>query len=122
MEDKAHYQIYANIVTLIHFLWTFLVFGGVFYLVLHHSYAVIQIIVLTTTLLVSVPFRNICPLTLLEEKLRQKLNPAYKNQGSFMTTYINKIFKTNFSVKEINITIAVLYILSYSFAAFVLIR
>lgn len=122
MENRIRYNVYANIVTLIHFLWTFLVFGGALYLLFHHSYAVIQIIVLTITLFSSIPFGNACPLTLLEERLRQKLNPTYKNQGSFMTTYINKMLKTNFSVKEVNLVIAILYILSYSFAAFVLIH
>jgi hypothetical protein len=122
MGSRTRHYVYANIITAIHVGWTFLIFGGAIFLLFNHTYAIPQIIVLSATLLVSIPFKNVCPLTLLEEKLRQKYDPAYTNRGSYMTTYLNKIFKTNFTVKRVNGTVAVLYVFVYAFAAWVLVR
>jgi len=105
-----------------HFLWTFLVFGGAFYMLFVPSYSLIQIVVLSITLLVALPFKGLCPVTGLENHLRKKIDPAYDNHGSFMTTYINKIFGTNVRRREVDIAIAAMYVLCYSYAILALVR
>jgi hypothetical protein len=106
----------------LHFLWTFLVFGGAIYMLVVPSYAIVQIVVLSITLLSSLPFRGLCPVTTLEKSLRRKVDPSYENHGSFMTTYTNKILGTNLSTRPVNVTIAVLYILCYSYAIIALVH
>jgi len=114
------YKFWANVITVFHFFWTFLVFGGAVYVIFDHAYAWKHIMVLSITLISNIPFKAVCPLTLIEESLRRKIDPAYTSQGSFTTTYTNKIFGTNFSTREINTGIAILYILSYSYSFYIL--
>ncbi len=113
MDGPRRYARYANLITTLHALWTFLLWGGMAVALFIHAYAPFELGVLTITLLSNLPFRGACPLTLLEEKYRRTVNPSYTNGKSFMTTYINKLFKTDFSAKGINIAIAVLYVISY---------
>jgi len=117
---SVKYRALADAVTYFHFLWTFLVFGGGILVVFYHHYAIFQIGVLTLTLLANLPFKNKCPLTLLEGKLRRELDPAYDNQKSFTTTYLNKIFKTYLKPQEVSVAIAIFYIISYSLSIFAL--
>ena len=86
----------------VHTAWALLVLAGTIAVVLDHAYAPIQAVILVITLAVNVPFKNNCPLTLIEEKLRRVHDPGYRNNGSFLATYINKIFKSNISPREAN--------------------
>ncbi len=121
MQTKT-YQRLADLIMIFHFFWTLVIFGGAVFMVLDPSYALTQIAVLSITLLASVPFGGLCPVTTLENRFRQKVDPSYENHGSFMTTYTNKIFGTQFRVRDVNITIAVLYVLCYSYAIAALVR
>lgn len=112
----------ANAVTGFHFIWLFLVMGGMAALFFFPKYALIQIIVMSVTILVNLPFRNICPLTLIEEQFRQKIEPGYVNNNSFATTYFNKIFGTQVRKKTVNTVIVVVYILAYGLAIWDLAR
>lgn len=106
-------RLYANVVTGFHFFWSFIVLGGMIFLFIYPPYALIQIIIMSVTLLSNLPFRNNCPLTLLEERLRQKIDPSYHNDNSFATTYFNKIFRTHVRVRTVSIVIAIGYVVTY---------
>lgn len=114
------YKTLADVVTFFHFLWTFLVFGGALLVVFDHRYALIHIVILSVTLLSNVPFKTACPITIIERRLRRKADPSYDNTNSFTTTYLNKALGTRFLERNVNITIAVLYIISYSYSFYAL--
>jgi hypothetical protein len=118
------YNMLANGLASLHFLWTlFLIIGFIAMIFYPYPpYAIIQIVAISFTLLIAVPFRNTCPLTLLEERLRKKINPSYRNHGSFIATYINKFFNTRITLSQVNITIGILYFLDYCIAIFILVR
>lgn len=121
MQAKTYKRL-ADAVTVFHFAWTFLVFGGAIAMVIFPAYALTQIIVLSITLISNIPFKLDCPVTLLERRLRRKIDPDFENHGSFMTTYINKIFGTHFRVINVNITIGILYVVFYTYAVLILIN
>ncbi|HEY0220690.1 MAG TPA: DUF2784 family protein, partial [Candidatus Paceibacterota bacterium] len=100
--------------------WSFLVFGGAIYMLFHHEYAIYQVVIMTLTVLVNIPLSDRCPLTLLEEKVRQKVDPAYTNNNSFLTTYLNKILSTNFKTHSVNSGIMIFYTITYATAAWFL--
>jgi len=115
------YQKYADTLVFLHVLWTLFLLCGAVTMFIYPLYAIIQIIAMTGTLLLAIPFGNTCPLTLLEEKWRKKIDPAYHNDGSYIAAYFNKIFKKKVSVEHVNRTVAGLYVLAYAFAATILI-
>lgn len=121
METARRYETYADIITGIHFFWTFVIFAGVALMFFWHPYAWGEIFVVSFTLLISLPFGAVCPLTLFEERLRQKRDPSYRNNGSYLVVYINKFFKTNFSVRAVNTTVGILYFLIYVAATLILV-
>ena len=115
------YHSLADGVVAFHVLWTLLVFGGAIAMIIFPPYAFMEILVLSITLLASVPLRFTCPVTLLEQKLRRKIDPSYNNQGSFMVTYINRIAGTKISRRAMDTAIGVVYALAYAYAVFMLI-
>ena len=115
-------KIKANTVTSLHFLWTFLLLGGAVLMFFNRWFAYFEITIMTITVIANFPFKGNCPLTLLEERLRQKIDPTYNNQNSFMTTYLNKIFGTNLKVSIVNTYIILLYIVSYCSAILLIIH
>ena len=121
MGSTARFRKYANILVSIHFLWTLFLIGGAVAMFFYPLYAWMQIYVMSFTLLISLPFGTICPLTLLEEKLRRKIDPAYDNHGSYIATYFNKISGKNVSVRRINEISAGLYVIAYAAAISILI-
>jgi hypothetical protein len=121
MTSKTRHSVYANIVTAIHLGWTFVILGGAFAMAFGPRYALLEVVILNLTLLSALLFNNVCPLTRLEEHLRQRHDPHYTNHGSYLTTYINKIFKTRFTVKQVNATVAIIYTVIYALAAAVLV-
>jgi len=115
------YYLSANLLALIHFCWTCLLIGGALGMLFYPAYAPIQIIIMSFTLLIAIPFGKTCPLTLFEEKLRQKIDRSYRNGGSFIATYINKLLKTDIEPRRVHTTTAGLYVLAYSIAISLLI-
>ncbi|MDE2018901.1 MAG: DUF2784 family protein [Patescibacteria group bacterium] len=119
MPGKFKYQASANIIVLIHVFWTLLLFGGAVFMFFARWYAPFQIGLMSFTLLIAIPFGRTCPLTLFEEWLRKKINPDYTNNRSYMVTYINKIFGTKFSRKQIIIYNGCFYVAAYIAAALI---
>lgn len=84
-------------------------------------YAAIQIMAISFTLLIALPFSYTCPLTLFEEKLRRKIDPQYRNDGSYLAVYINKIFKTRITPARISTIVGGLYTITVAAAIAILI-
>ncbi len=122
MSREARYKLSADMIVALHVIWTFVLFGGAVFVLFAPWYAVVQIITISFTLLIALPFGNICPLTLLEERLRKKIDPSYTNNRSYLTTYINKIFGTDFRNRSVSIVVAVIYILSYAISIATLVQ
>ncbi len=104
-----------------HILWTLLVFGGAIAMIVYPPYAFMEILILSVTLLASLPLRFTCPITLLEAKLRRKIDPSYDNQGSFMATYINKITGMKISRRAMDTAIGIVYLFVYTYGVLMLI-
>lgn len=122
MDGEEVHKKRADLIAGIHILWALLLLVGTLVVVIFPDYAVPQLVLLTGTLLVPLFFfGGRCPLTTWEERLRQKIEPGYSNNGSFMTTYINKTFGTNFERKSVKLTIAAFYVLSYAGAVLTLV-
>ncbi len=115
------YRRYADFLAFLHFLWTLVVVGGLFVMLVYPWYAILQMIAMSGTLLFALPAGNVCPLTLAEERLRKKLDPEYRNDGSFIATYLNRILKTNIDPHIVNTKLAGLYVIAYSAAIAILI-
>ena len=119
MAPRTHH-IAANFITTLHIGWTLVIFVGAVAMAFGGKYAILEIVILNVTLLAAILWGNVCPLTLLEERLRQKHDPSYTNHGSYLKTYLSKIFRTDFTVKQINTTVAVCYTIIYAIAAAIL--
>lgn len=115
------YRSLADSVVAFHILWTLLVFGGAIAMIVYPPYAFMEILILSITLLASLPLRFTCPITLLEAKLRRKLDPSYNNEGSFMATYLNRIAGTKISRRTMDAAIGVIYVFVYAYGVFMLI-
>lgn len=115
------YRRLADSVVMFHILWTFLVFGGAIAMILYPPYAFMEILILSVTLLASLPLRFTCPITLIEAKLRRKIDPSYDNQGSFMATYLNKIAGTKISRRAMDTIIGIIYLFVYAYGILMLI-
>jgi hypothetical protein len=115
------YKTSADIIVTIHFFWTFFLLIGAVAMLFYPPYAWIQLYAMSFTLLIAIPFGNICPLTLLEERLRRKFDRNYHNDGSYIATYFNKIFRTNVSTTLVNETAAGCYVIAYGLAIALLI-
>ena len=116
------YERYADGIVAVHFVWTVVVFAGAVGMFFWHAYAPCEAIVVSVTLLASLPFGGLCPLTMLEERFRRKIDPSFRNGGSYMAFYINKLFKTRFRVRTVNIAIGVFYAVIYAMAAYIIVR
>jgi hypothetical protein len=114
--STRQYRICADITITIHFLWAFFLWGGFVVMLVYPSYSIIQIIAMSVSLLIAIPFHGDCPLTLLEKKLRTKFDPTYDNQNSCIATYLNLIFNTRFPARRVNLIITILYFLAYFIA------
>jgi hypothetical protein len=106
------YKTGANAILALHVLWTAILFCGAVFVIFAPWYAVYQIIAISFTLLISLPLGGVCPLTLVEERLRKKVDPSFTNDGSYLVTYLNKIFGAKFKKKSILKIVAILYIAS----------
>ncbi len=110
-------KFWSNLVTGIHVAVAILVFGGTIFMIFFPQYSLIHVCVITIVLTTNIPFSGNCPLTVLEEKLRRKIDPDYRNNNSFMTTYLNKIFKTKLKKEDVHSYIGMFFALSYAIAA-----
>lgn len=82
--SRDHYNRYANGIVALHVAWTTVILAGAVTMFFWHPYAIAEIVVVSFTLLISLPF-GVCPLTLLEGKLRRKGgDPSYDSMFSFM--------------------------------------
>ena len=122
MSEAKHYRLYADGVTAIHFLWTVVVFGGALLMLFWHPYALYEIFVVSFTLLVSLPFGGLCPLTMMEERFRKKIDPSFTNEGSYMAHYINKIFGADFGTRTVNTGIGIFYTIIYAVAIYIMVK
>lgn len=95
-------------------MWTLLIITGAVLMFCNARFVFLELYILNITLLSAILAGNVCPLTLWEEKLRRNYNPSYTNDGSYLATYLNKIFKTNLTVRQINNVVAVAYTLIYA--------
>jgi hypothetical protein len=120
--NDTRYEYYADGITAIHFFWTFIVFAGAALMLVWHSYALTEIEVVSFTLLISLPFGAVCPLTLLEERLRRKYDPSYRNDGSYLKVYLNKIFSSHLTTREVNVAVGIFYTLIYATATFLMVK
>jgi Protein of Unknown function (DUF2784) len=120
MAKMKRYQWYADGIVAVHFAWTVVVFGGAALMFFWPPYALPEIIVVSITLLVSLPFGGLCPLTMMEEYFRRRIDPSFRNDGSYMTYYINKLMGTRFRVRTVNKSIGIFYTLVYGAAVFLL--
>jgi hypothetical protein len=114
------YRSLADTLVVFHAIWAILIFGGAIAMFFYPPYAFIEILVLSITLLSNLPFRLSCPFTLLEGRLRRKVNPRYDNNRSFVGTYINKVFGTHFTNRTVDWVIGILYVLFYTYAVLML--
>jgi hypothetical protein len=120
MSREMRYKLSANVIVALHIIWTIILFGGAVFVIFEPWYAIFQMIAISLTLLIALPFGRVCPLTALEEWLRKKINPDYTNNGSYLATYINKAFGTNLKTKSVAVVIAILYVASYAISIFAL--
>jgi Protein of Unknown function (DUF2784) len=119
--SAKEYKTFADILVSIHFLWSLFLLGGIIVTILFPAYAIVQIIVMSFTLLIALPFHNTCPLTLLEEKWRRKADPSYRASGSFVARYLNKVLKANLNHHAVDETLAGMYVLAYAIAISIMI-
>jgi len=117
----ALYRVAPEILTLMHILWIVLLLGGVFYAFFFYRRFAIAHMYLMGGGLIILAIMRICPLTVLEENLRRKYNPDFTYNNSFMTLHLNKIFKRNWTNRQINIMTAIVYIALYAADALILI-
>ena len=122
MANDVRYKQYADAIVAAHLAWVAFLLVGTFVVLAVPGYAAAQIVFLSGTLFIRlIFFRGRCPLTVWEERLRQKVEPEYSHNGSFLKTYINTMFRTNFTRRGVNLTIAAFYILSYGIAILTLV-
>ncbi len=119
--QRTLYRLLADGVAGFHIFWTLLVFGGAIAMIAFPSYAFMEILILSVTLLASLPLRFTCPVTLLEGLLRKKIDPSYDNQGSFMVTYINRITGMHITRRTMDTAIGAIYVLIYAYGVLMLI-
>lgn len=122
MSNEEKYRHLANVIVAIHIVWTFIILAGAILMFVSPVFAMAEIVVVSFTLLISLPFGAVCPLTMFEERLRRKLDPSYSNHNSYLATYINKMFKTQTTTRTVNITVGIVYALIYFFATYLLIN
>jgi hypothetical protein len=115
------YKFYANLVVGVHFGWTLLLIGGAIAMFFSPWFAIAEMMILAFTLLIALPFGRTCPLTLFEEKLRKKIDPSYRNDGSYITVYLNKFLKTRFTPSRVSRVIGGLYTITVALALAILI-
>lgn len=120
VEQLRKYTLYANLIVAVHAVWTLVLWGSMALTFVHPAYAPFAFVMLTITLLSNIPLRGICPLTSLEERFRQKVAPSYATNHSFMTTYINKIFRTRFGAEQVNTVIAIIYVAAYGWLTYLM--
>lgn len=99
------YQLFANLLVAAHFLWIALLIGGTVFTFYNLWYFYWHLLIVTGTLLLNL-FLGYCPLTSWEENVRKKINPGFDHNGSFVATYIHKIFGIRFSEKTMLVIIA----------------
>lgn len=115
------YKSAADFLASIHFLWSLILLGGIIATILFPAYAIVQIIIMSFTLLIALPFGNTCPLTLLEEKLRAKADPSYHPSGTFVARYLNRIFEAHLNHRSVDEILAGMYILAFAIAISIMI-
>jgi uncharacterized protein DUF2784 len=119
---EQRYKFWADVVIAVHVVWTVIIFAGAVLVFFEPWYALFQIIVIGFTLLIALPFGGVCPLTLLEEWLRKKVDPHYTNHGAYLMTAINTIGKTHFSKRAVDTGIAIFYVISIAISILFLIK
>ena len=112
----------ANAIALLHLAWALLLLIGGALVFVWHGYAWMQIGLLSFTLLSNIPFGGHCPLTLLEKNVRDVVEPGAISEKSYMVAYLDRVFGWKVRVRSVRIVTAMLYILSYAAAIFVLMR
>lgn len=114
--------VFANTIALLHLMWTLLLLVGTGLVFWWHSYAWMQIGLLSFTLLSNLPFGGHCPLTLLEKRARRGIDPDAMSENSYMVAYLDRMLGWKVRVRSVRIVTGVLYVLSYAAAIFVLVR
>lgn len=112
MQRKSSWSIGADIIAFIHLVWAIFFWGGTIAVIFNHAYAPIQAWVLVIAFIAKIPLNNNCILTIIEEKMRRVHDPQWKGNGSFVATYINKLFGTHWTAKKAKTLFLVFYILS----------
>lgn len=86
------YKFLANVIMAVHFVWIALLIGGTVFIIgaNHRWYIPWHLTILSGTLIINLILGS-CPLTVWEEKLRKKTDPAANLNNSFLATYINSL-------------------------------
>lgn len=111
------YWITPELIVVLHFgilLWVLLGTVAMFF----YSYYIGTHMIFLSLVLLFGLFLGYCPLTKIEEKLRRKQNSRFTLNNSFITHYLNKLFRTDYSVTQINNFQWTVYIFSYIAAAY----
>lgn len=114
------YRIGAHVIVIVHALWSILLWGGFLVMLLYHGYARYELLVLSATLVSQLIFFG-CPLTKFEVYFRKQLHADDDYvEGSFMATYMNRLFGLKLTARHIRIMTAVLAIVTYTLGTLIL--
>ncbi len=105
-------ETYANLLAFLHFVCTLFFWGGTVAVIFYHPYAPIQAWALVVAFMFKIPLNNNCILTIIEERLRGTNQADHVGRGSFIATYINKVFGTKLTARQAKTFFLLTYILS----------
>jgi len=82
---------FANLIALVHGIWVLTVVSGPLISWRWPRFRWVHLGMMVITILIIIS-GNLCPLTTLENQLRAAAHPASTYSGSFIATYLDKIF------------------------------
>lgn len=106
------YNIFADTVVLIHFLWIVFLLFGAFLRKIHRHIKFLHIIGLAYALIIQI-FDLYCPLTLFEFWLRRLSDPTLRYETSFISYYLEKLIYVEVSREVILILTFVIILLNF---------
>lgn len=110
------YRVLPEILVGVHTVIVLWIMIGTVVIFFDRGYIGTHLILISIVMVLSL-FLKYCPLTKIEEKLRQQRDASFTLDNSFMTFYINKILRTNFSSSQVNNLQILVFIFSYAAAA-----
>ncbi|MFC1546560.1 DUF2784 family protein [bacterium] len=125
------YKISANIIIIFHLFWILFMLAGfilTFYSILFaRNKKFLDWWLFRTVHLCGITYvgflislREYCPLTILENILKEKYNPELKYTGSFIMNYIEKLVYPDFELARIIIIISTIFIAVFTLIIFII--